>query len=317
MIVEPKRMGLVLPDELGVGFGGEEFLHFDRGDAAIANLNIADDSSIAHDEVAFAESRDVEFVGDHYDGDSLVVEFLKNAHHFNGGFAVEIARWLVGEQDLRLIDERSRDRHALLLSSGKLAGKMSRAVRESDRGQGPFRALAHVPARAAMPAIEHRQLDIFECGRAREEIETLKNETELFVAKVGEFVAVELRNIDSVEQVNAAGRPVETAKRIHEGRFSRAARAHDRHEFTAMKFDGHSTHGVNLHFAGVVDFMDVFKLNDRHRMKSLRVGSSRRFGGARPGGESACQATPVPTRAGKPTRFSREYPGICHAMHLD
>src|SRR5690242_17833645 len=29
MIVEPKRMGLVLPDELGVGFGGEEFLHFD------------------------------------------------------------------------------------------------------------------------------------------------------------------------------------------------------------------------------------------------------------------------------------------------
>ena len=51
---------------------------------------------------------------------------------------IEIAGGLVGQNQLRLIDQRARDGHALLLAAGKLRGNMVQAV-----------AQAH--ARAALP----------------------------------------------------------------------------------------------------------------------------------------------------------------------
>jgi len=47
-------------------------------------------------------------------------------------------------------------------------------------------------------AVEHGELDVFECGGAGEEVEALEDEAELLVADIGEGVAVELGDIDTV-----------------------------------------------------------------------------------------------------------------------
>ena len=52
---------------------------------------------------------------------------------------VEIACWLVREDDRRLVDERTADCHALLLAARQLRRPMAPPIREAD----PFEQLVH------------------------------------------------------------------------------------------------------------------------------------------------------------------------------
>ena len=50
---------------------------------------------------------------------------------------VERAGGLVGQDDPRIVDERARDRDALLLSAGELARLVFLAARQADRDAAP------------------------------------------------------------------------------------------------------------------------------------------------------------------------------------
>ena len=65
-------------------------------------------------------------------------------HDLVGGLRVEVAGRLVGQQDRRVVDQRARDRHALLLAAGELARVVVLAVRQAERGErlGARRSLA-------------------------------------------------------------------------------------------------------------------------------------------------------------------------------
>src|SRR5262249_21362568 len=59
--------------------------------------------------------RDVRLVRNQHHGDSaLFVQALEDAHHFDAGFRVEVSGRLVGQQNRRVVDQRARDRDALL-----------------------------------------------------------------------------------------------------------------------------------------------------------------------------------------------------------
>ena len=207
--------------------------------------------------------RHVQLVGDHDDGDALVVELLKHAHDFDARAAVEIAGRLVGEQERGLIGERAGDGHTLLLTAGKLIGRVVSAFTEADgrqRLQGPL-ALAF--AGQALAGVEHRQFDIFQSGRAREQIKALKNKPDFLIADVGQLVAIELRNVNVVEQVTALRWAVETADDVHQRGFSRTARAHERDEFTLKNFQRHAAHRLHLDFTGLVGLVNVRQFDDR------------------------------------------------------
>ena len=72
---------------------------------------------------------------------------LKNSHDLDARPAVEIAGRLVGEQHFRIVDQRARDRDALLLSAGKLARVMILAARQTDRGEDLVRLVAQLRIR--------------------------------------------------------------------------------------------------------------------------------------------------------------------------
>ena len=67
---------------------------------------------------------DVGLMGDDDHGDAGLVQLLEQGDDLLGGAAVERAGRLVGEQDMRVVDQRAGDGHALLLSAGKLGRLM-------------------------------------------------------------------------------------------------------------------------------------------------------------------------------------------------
>jgi hypothetical protein len=108
----------------------------------------------------------------------------------------------------------------------------------------------------------HRQLDIFQRRRAREQIETLKDKSDLRVADIRQFIPAQPGHVHAVEPVIAGGGPVEAADDIHQRGFARTARAHDGHELAGLNRQRDAAHGVNLHFAGLIDLANVLEGND-------------------------------------------------------
>ena len=114
-------------------------------------------------------------------------------------------------------------------------------------------------------AVKHRKLDIFQRGGAREQVETLKDETKFVVAQDGKLFAVQFGNSSSVQQIAAFRRAIQAAEHVHQRGFSRTARAHDGHEFALGDGQRNAAHRVNVHFAGTINFMDGVQKNHRRR----------------------------------------------------
>ena len=82
--------------------------------------------------------------------------------HGFGGLDVQVARWLVGQQDLGMIGQRARDRDALLLAAGELAWQMPQPPAKPKRAQQFGGTAIRVAAGAAGDHL--RQRDIFQRG---------------------------------------------------------------------------------------------------------------------------------------------------------
>ena len=76
------------------------------------------------------------FMGDHHQGDSLLVQFIKQFQHFSRGVRVEGAGGLVRQEKTRAIDDGSRDGDPLLLAAGELVGTIVQSLTQADAIQG-------------------------------------------------------------------------------------------------------------------------------------------------------------------------------------
>ena len=75
-------------------------------------------------------------MGDENQSFALGVKFIENFQNLHAGGGVEIASGFIGQNDERIVDERTGDGDALLLAAGQLKGFMIEPIRESDaRGQ--------------------------------------------------------------------------------------------------------------------------------------------------------------------------------------
>ena len=93
--------------------------------ASMATLNRGDEGSrrLIHDfavakrDPAVGTPSDVGLMGDEDHGDARLVQLLEYLDNLFRGVAVERAGRLVGEEDVRVVDERARNRYALLLAA--------------------------------------------------------------------------------------------------------------------------------------------------------------------------------------------------------
>ena len=111
------------------------------------------------------------------------IESENHLHDFSSGAAVEVSGRLIGQQELGLIHQRSRQRCALLLAAGELTGPMRKASAKAY-------AVKRLPGQAGTLcpldfSKAHGKLDIFFESHGRNEIEGLKDHSYFAQAILG------------------------------------------------------------------------------------------------------------------------------------
>ena len=111
--------------------------------------------------------------------------------------AVEVAGRLVGQQDRRVVRERPRDRHALLLAARELRRVVMAAVRQARPRRAAPRARA---PRAGHARDLHRHQHVLERRQRRDQVKELEDEADLLAAQPRERVLAERRDVDAVDR---------------------------------------------------------------------------------------------------------------------
>jgi hypothetical protein len=114
-------------------------------------------------------------VSDHDDGSAAVRNAREHIHHGLTVGAVKIARRLVGENQLRVRDERARHGDPLLLAAGQLLWHMTGSVREINALERRGDSLSSLCARYTQ--VKQCNLDVLRNSKVVDQIEVLKYET--------------------------------------------------------------------------------------------------------------------------------------------
>jgi hypothetical protein len=152
--------------------------------------------------------------------------------HVRRGFRVEVARWLVGEHQLRRVNHGAGDRDALLLAARDILGEALGTVREPElREQGGPRA----PHRIWRDIVQREgQLDVFGDRQCRYQVERLEHETEPMPAPSRAFRLRQHREIGVVDAHDARVGGLEPADQPQQCRLAGAAASHDGDELAAL-----------------------------------------------------------------------------------
>ena len=69
-------------------------------------------------------ARDVGLVGDENDGVASLIKAFEQRHDLFAGLGIEVAGWLVGQDDRRIVDQRAGDCDPLALPAGEFVRLM-------------------------------------------------------------------------------------------------------------------------------------------------------------------------------------------------
>lgn len=94
---------------------------------------------------------------------------------------VQATSWLVGEKDIRIVDQRARDCDALTLSPRHLARKVIHPLAQPESGQKVFRAFLVVACEAW--AADGGNENVVKRRQGRNEMEPLEDEADVVPAK--------------------------------------------------------------------------------------------------------------------------------------
>src|SRR6266550_5278563 len=133
----------------------------------------------------------------------LLGDRLQRLHDRSGRGRIEVAGRFIGEEELRAVNDRSRDGHALLFASTELMSEVVTAITQFKERQGFACALlTPVPGYALQQEWEHH---VLQCAHGRQKIEKLKNDPELMPPVICYRVLVSLVQSETVH-TNLTGR---------------------------------------------------------------------------------------------------------------
>src|SRR4029077_274515 len=98
---------------------------------------------------------------------------------------------------------------------------------------------------------------IFLSGRARQQIESLKNKTDFLVANPRQFLLGKLRNVLAVQAIYAAGGPVQATDQIHKRRLAGTGSPHDGNELPGPYLQGNSAQSGHTNLAELINLVQV------------------------------------------------------------
>ena len=193
---------------------------------------------------------------DQHDGDPVfLVEAFEDVQDLHAGGRIEVAGRLVGQQQRWSIDQGAGNGDPLLLAAGQLVGMVIFATAEPDGGQRLLGPSALLSLRQV--AVDERELDVLDRARTRQEIEVLEDEPDFSVADRGALIRRKAGDVDAAQPIRTAGRPVETAEDVHQGRLARARGPHDRDELTRADLEGHAAERMHFRLTHRVDLREL------------------------------------------------------------
>ena len=149
-------------------------------------------------------------------GDAFGVQRLEHLQNLNARPRIEIARRLIGQQQRRMVDQRPRNGHALLLAAGHLRRHVLATLRKPHSlQQAPRQQAGILHARAANRVIQGHDYVLHRRG-AREKIEVLENESQLRRPYQRSLVRRQAAHLLAVEPIATRAWPVQAAKDIHQ-----------------------------------------------------------------------------------------------------
>ena len=194
-------------------------------------------------------------MGDKDDGDALLtVEALENLHHFGAAARIEVASRLIGEDHGGFVDQRPRNRHALLLPARKLAGQVIQTRTQANGFQRGFR-LFGTPT---CTPIDQGQFHLTQRRRPLEQVEVLEDETDLLVADTRQIGFAQLGNAHAIQEILAVGGLIKAAKNVHERTLAAATGTHDRDEFALVDQQVNTAQRVDFDIAHAIGLLDIF-----------------------------------------------------------
>ena len=194
-------------------------------------------------------------VGDQDDGPPVAVKFRQQVHDLFAAARIERSGGFVRQDDQRIVDERARHGHPLLLAAGEFRRKMLSPVGQAEPVEQEARPFETLRPRHARINGGHFHVFLRRCRF--EKIVALKHEAEDFPPHGGKPVAVEFRNLLASNLVGSGRRLIEAADHVHERRLARPRRAHHGDELALPYLDGDVVQRPHRRIAGPVVAADV------------------------------------------------------------
>jgi hypothetical protein len=142
----------------------------------------------------------------------------------------------VGEQELRLIDERTSDGGALAFAPGELTGSMVRTVPEPDGVQqflGALLSLGAIGARLGQRGHEN----VFEHRALGQQVVKLEDESDRFIAELRETSFVEFAKVLTSDPHLSTIGAIERANYVQQGALAATGRSEDRHRLAGINLE--------------------------------------------------------------------------------
>jgi len=210
----------------------------------------------------------------------------QRTQHGTAGLEIERAGRLVEQQHGGALDERTSDRHALLLAARQQAREAVGLVGQSDLLERVGRVLLACP-----DELTHERHVLLR-GERGDEVEELEDETHFGAAVLGQGRLVETAHLGSVDHDHPGSGRLDTADDVHQRGLARTARTEHHHELPSLDLERGVLEGVDGQVALTERLVDVVEADDRldrrHRLWVLGgagCGGHRRSSGT---GLSSC-----------------------------
>ena len=200
------------------------------------------------------------------------VDPVEQLHDPDRRLGIEVAGRLVGQQQRRVVDERARDRDALLLAAGELVGIVVQLGREAGEAQDVGHLLAHLAARPAGHL--QRVGDVVVDRPVRQQLEVLEDDAEV-AAVVRDLLARDLGQVAPGDRDRAVARLDLLDQQAHDRRLARAGRADEEDELAGVDRERRV---LEPHVAAGVLLRDRAQVDDRARHRVADDALARRGG---------------------------------------
>src|SRR6267154_2373934 len=165
-------------------------------------------------------------VRDHANGGAIAMQVAQQFHHGFAVLGVQVSGRLVSHQNERIANQRARHSDTLLLTSRKLRRIVAQAMSHADALERVLHFLLALAGASA--AISQRQLHIFVHGEVADQVEGLKDESNLTIANARALADGEFADRLAIQLIIAIGRRVEQSKNGKQRRLAAARRPGNR-----------------------------------------------------------------------------------------